>query len=235
MAKASGLRKFLRLFGWGVAGIVALILLVILLLRFVNPPTSAFMLGYRLDNTGQPLAHDWVPMTDISPWMPLAVVASEDQRFPYHVGVDFDAIRQALSEYRAGEGLRGASTITQQTAKNLFLWNGRSFVRKALEAVLALGLDGLWPKERVLEVYLNIAEFGPGIYGVEAASQAYFGKPARHLSEYQAALLAAVLPNPKVLSVASPSPYVRERVAWIRVQMAQLSGLRFLPPGYQER
>jgi len=235
MAKASGLRKFLRLFGWGVAGIVALILLVILLLRFVNPPTSAFMLGYRLDNTGQPLAHDWVPMTDISPWMPLAVVASEDQRFPYHVGVDFDAIRQALSEYRAGEGLRGASTITQQTAKNLFLWNGRSFVRKALEAVLALGLDGLWPKERVLEVYLNIAEFGPGIYGVEAASQAYFGKPARHLSEYQAALLAAVLPNPKVLSVASPSPYVRERVAWIRGQMAQLSGLRFLPPGYQER
>ena len=229
------MRKFLRLFGWGVAGIIALILLVMLLFRFVNPPTSAFMLGYRLDNTGQPLAHDWVPMTDISPWMPLAVVASEDQRFPYHVGVDFDAIRQALSEYRAGEGLRGASTITQQTAKNLFLWNGRSFVRKALEAVLALGLDGLWPKERVLEVYLNIAEFGPGIYGVEAASQAYFGKPARHLSEYQAALLAAVLPNPKVLSVASPSPYVRERVAWIRVQMAQLSGLRFLPPGYQER
>jgi len=228
MAKVSRFRKFLRLFGWSIVGVIALILLVMLLFRFVNPPTSAFMLGYRLDNSGQPLAHDWVPMTDISPWMPLAVVASEDQRFPYHAGVDFDAIRQALSEYQAGEGLRGASTITQQTAKNLFLWNGRSFVRKALEAVLALGLDGLWPKERVLEVYLNIAEFGPGIYGVEAASQTYFGKPARHLSEYQAALLAAVLPNPKVLSVASPSPYVHERVAWIRSQMAQLSGLRYL-------
>ncbi len=228
MAKASRFRKFLRLMGWAVGGAIALVLLVMLVFRFLNPPTSAFMLGYRLDNPGQPLAHDWVPMAEISPWMPLAVVASEDQRFPYHAGVDFEAIRQAVSEYQAGEGLRGASTITQQTAKNLFLWNGRSFVRKAIEAVLAVGLDGLWPKTRVLEVYLNIAEFGPGIYGVEAASQAYFGKPARQLSESQAALLAAVLPNPKVLSVSSPSSHLLERVAWIRGQMAQLSGLRYL-------
>ena len=154
--------------------------------------------------------------------MPLAVVASEDQRFPHHAGVDFEAIRQALSEYRAGEGLRGASTITQQTAKNLFLWNGRSFVRKAVEAGLAVVIDGLWPKQRILEVYLNVAEFGPGIYGVEAASQAYFDKPARHLTEYQAALLAAVLPNPKVLRVNAPSTYVRERVVWIQGQIAQL-------------
>ena len=167
-------------------------------------------------------------MEEISPWMPLAVVASEDQRFPFHLGVDFEAIRKAVSEYKAGEGLRGASTITQQTAKNLFLWNGRSFVRKALEAVLALGIDGLWPKERVLEVYLNIAEFGPGIYGVEAASQIYFGKPARQLSQTQAARLAAVLPNPKMLSVTSPSAYVQERVVWIQQQMNQLSGLRYL-------
>jgi monofunctional biosynthetic peptidoglycan transglycosylase len=136
--------------------------------------------------------------------------------------VDFEAIRQALSEYRAGEGLRGASTITQQTAKNLFLWNGRSFIRKAIEAGLAVVIDGFWSKQRILEVYLNIAEFGPGIYGVEAASQAYFGKPARHLTEYQAALLAAVLPNPKVLSVNSPSSYVLERVSWIQGQIAQL-------------
>ena len=167
-------------------------------------------------------------MAEISPWMPLAVVASEDQRFPYHSGVDFEAIRKAVSEYKAGEGLRGASTITQQTAKNLFLWNGRSFVRKALEAVLALGIDGLWPKERVLEVYLNIAEFGPGIYGVEAASEIYFGKPARKLSQTQAARLAAVLPNPKVLSVTAPTAYVQERVAWIQQQMNQLSGLKYL-------
>lgn len=222
MAKASGFRKLLHYLLLIFGGAIALILLVMLLFRFVNPPTSAFILGYQLSHSQRSVAHEWVPMSGISPWMPLAVVASEDQRFPHHVGVDFAAIRQALSEYRAGEGLRGASTITQQTAKNLFLWNDRSFIRKAIEAALALGLDFLWPKQRVLEVYLNIAEFGPGIYGVEAASQTYFGKPARHLSEYQAALLAAVLPNPKVLSVASPSSYVLERAGWIRQQMAQL-------------
>ena len=125
--------------------VVAMVFLTILLFRFVNPPTSAFMLAYQLGTAPEPLRQEWVLMAEISPWMPLAVVASEDQRFPYHAGVDFEAIRKAVSEYKAGEGLRGASTITQQTAKNLFLWNGRSFVRKALEAVLALGIDGLWP------------------------------------------------------------------------------------------
>ena len=210
------------------AGLIALLFVLILLLRFVNPPTSAFMLAYQVGSAPQSIRHEWVSMTEISPWMPLAVVASEDQRFPHHLGVDFEAIRKAVSEYKAGEGLRGASTITQQTAKNLFLWNGRSFVRKAIEAGLAVAIDGLWPKQRVLEVYLNIAEFGPGIYGVEAASQAYFGIPARFLSENQAARLAAVLPNPNVLSVTSPTTYVQERVDWIRGQMDQLSGLRYL-------
>ena len=228
MAKRSFIRKSLRLLAMVFGAVVALVFLTILLFRFVNPPTSAFMLAYQLGSAPEPLRQEWVPMAEISPWMPLAVVASEDQRFPYHAGVDFEAIRKAVSEYKAGEGLRGASTITQQTAKNLFLWNGRSFVRKALEAVLALGIDGLWPKERVLEVYLNIAEFGPGIYGVEAASQSYFGKPARKLSQTQAARLAAVLPNPKVLSVTAPTAYVQERVVWIQRQMNQLSGLKYL-------
>ena len=228
MAKRSFIRKSLRLLAMAFGAVVAMVFLTILLFRFVNPPTSAFMLAYQLGTAPEPLRQEWVPMAEISPWMPLAVVASEDQRFPFHLGVDFEAIRKAVSEYKAGEGLRGASTITQQTAKNLFLWNGRSFVRKALEAVLALGIDGLWPKERVLEVYLNIAEFGPGIYGVEAASQIYFGKPARQLSQTQAARLAAVLPNPKMLSVTSPSAYVQERVVWIQQQMNQLSGLRYL-------
>src|SRR5690554_5254535 len=214
MAKRSFIRKSLRLLAMAFGAVVAMVFLTILLFRFVNPPTSAFMLAYQLGSAPEPLRQEWVPMAEISPWMPLAVVASEDQRFPYHAGVDFEAIRKAVSEYKAGEGLRGASTITQQTAKNLFLWNGRSFVRKALEAVLALGIDGLWPKERVLEVYLNIAEFGAGIYGVEAASQIYFGKPARKLSQTQAARLAAVLPNPKVLSVTAPTAYVQERVVW---------------------
>ena len=228
MAKRSFIRKSLRLLAMAFGAVVAMVFLTILLFRFVNPPTSAFMLAYQLGTAPEPLRQEWVLMAEISPWMPLAVVASEDQRFPYHAGVDFEAIRKAVSEYKAGEGLRGASTITQQTAKNLFLWNGRSFVRKALEAVLALGIDGLWPKERVLEVYLNIAEFGPGIYGVEAASEIYFGKPARQLSQTQAARLAAVLPNPKMLSVTSPSAYVQERVVWIQQQMNQLSGLRYL-------
>lgn len=228
MAKRSFVRTSLRLVAIALGAVIALLLLAILLFRFVNPPTSAFMLAYQLDNPPRPLRHEWVPLSDISPWMPLAVVASEDQRFPHHHGVDVDAIRKAVSEYKAGEGLRGASTITQQTAKNLFLWNGRSFARKAIEAGLAVTIDGLWPKQRVLEVYLNIAEFGPGIYGVEAASQAYFGKPARYLSQAQAARLAAVLPNPKVLSVNAPSTYVQERVDWIQRQMAQLSGLRYL-------
>src|SRR5690554_2188893 len=228
MAKTSLVRTSVRWLALTFAGLIALLFVLILLLRFVNPPTSAFMLAYQVGSAPQSIRHEWVPMTEISPWMPLAVVASEDQRFPHHLGVDFEAIRKAVSEYKAGEGLRGASTITQQTAKNLFLWNGRSFVRKALEAVLALGIDGLWPKERVLEVYLNIAEFRPGIYGVEAASQIYFGKPARQLSQTQAARLAAVLPNPKMLSVTSPSAYVQERVVWIQQQMNQLSGLRYL-------
>src|SRR5690554_6562942 len=228
MAKRSFIRKSLRLLAMAFGAVVAMVFLTILLFRFVNPPTSAFMLAYQLGTAPEPLRQEWMPMEEISPWMPLAEVASEDQWCAFHLGVDFEAIRKAVSEHNAVEGLRGASTYIQQTGKNLFHWSVRSFVRKALEAVLALGVDGLWPKERVLEVYLNIAEFGPGIYGVEAASEIYFGKPARQLSQNQAARLAAVLPNPKVLSVTSPTAYVQERVAWIQRQMNQLSGLRYL-------
>lgn len=228
MARTSLAKRFFRTVAWVLIALVLLAVSLLLLLRYVNPPTSAFILSYRIENPGQEVHQQWGRLSDISPWMPLAVVASEDQRFPGHRGVDFEAIRKALGEYQAGEGLRGASTITQQTAKNLFLWSGRSFVRKALEAGLALAIDGLWPKRRVLEVYLNIAEFGPGIYGVEAASQAYFGISAQQISAAQAARLAAVLPNPKELSVTSPSSYVRDRAFWIRGQMDQLSGLQYL-------
>lgn len=228
MARKPIVKRLSRWFLWLLIAIVLLATSLLLLFRYVNPPTSAFILSYSIANPSQEVHQQWADFSDISPWMPLAVVASEDQRFPSHWGVDFAAIRKALGEYQAGEGLRGASTITQQTAKNLFLWNGRSFVRKALEAGLALAVDGLWPKRRILEVYLNIAEFGPGIYGVEAASRAYFGVSARQLSAEQAARLAAVLPNPKVLSVSSPTPYVRDRVFWIRGQMNQLSGLSYL-------
>jgi len=232
VVRHSLIRKSLKTLAWALSGLLLLVVSLIVLFRFVNPPTSAFMLGHFLSGSGYELRQEWVSLDDISPWMPLAVVASEDQRFPHHRGVDFDAIRKVLAEYQAGQGLRGASTITQQTAKNLFLWNGRSFVRKALEAGLALGIDALWPKRRIIEVYLNIAEFGQGVYGVEAASRLYFGVPARKLSQTQSARLAAVLPNPKILSAANPSAYVWERVAWIRGQMAQLSGLRYLQELY---
>lgn len=228
MARKSIAKRLFRGGAWVFLALMLLFASVLLLFRYVNPPGSAFMLSYSLANPHKEIQQQWVSLNDISPWMPLAVVASEDQRFPDHWGVDFSAIRTALAEYHAGEGLRGASTITQQTAKNLFLWNGRSFVRKTLEAGLALALEGAWSKRRILEVYLNVAEFGPGIYGVEAASRVYFGVPAHHLSAEQAARLAAVLPNPKRLSVTSPSPYVRERVFWIRGQMEQLSGLQYL-------
>lgn len=227
MAKKSIFRRFIRHAAWLLAGTAVLLVTVLLVLRFLNPPTTAFMLAHSLGETDGKVHHQWIDYSRISPWMPLAVVASEDQRFPEHWGVDFTAIRKALDEYQAGEGLRGASTITQQTAKNLFLWNGRSFIRKALEAGLALGLEAFWSKQRILEVYLNIAEFGPGIYGVEAASRAYFGVSARDLSRSQAARLAAVLPNPKALSAGNPSPYVWERAAWVQRQMQQLNG-----PGY---
>ncbi|MFO7993149.1 MAG: monofunctional biosynthetic peptidoglycan transglycosylase [Marinobacter sp.] len=221
------------MFAWSLTGFLVLVVAMLVLFRFVNPPASAFMIGHLVSGSDQELRQEWVSLDDISPWMPLAVVASEDQRFLHHHGVDFGAIRKALAEYQAGQGLRGASTITQQTAKNLFLWNGRSFVRKALEAGLALGIDALWPKRRIIEVYLNIAEFGHGVYGVGEASRIYFGIPASQLSPAQAARLAAVLPNPKKLSAASPSAYVWERVAWIRGQMAQLAGLRYLHEMYK--
>lgn len=209
--------------------VLGLTLLVLLLFRFANPPTTAFILGYQVESGSLAgVRQNWVPLDEISPWMPLAVIASEDQRFLTHWGLDTNAIATAVNEFRGGEGLRGASTITQQTAKNLFLWGGRSYVRKGVEAALAVAMDGLWPKRRIMEVYLNVAEFGPGLYGVEAASQVHFGVPAEQLTATQAARLAAVLPNPRAFDAGNPSPYVRERVSWIRRQMDQLGGTRLV-------
>lgn len=173
------------------------------------------------------VAHsDWVPREEISSWMPLAVIAAEDQKFPTHWGFDVEAIESVLDK-QSGR-LRGASTLSQQTAKNLFLWDGRSWLRKGLEAGLTLGLEAVWSKRRILTVYLNIAEFGDGIYGVEAAAQHYFHKPASRLSSAEAALLAAVLPNPLRFRVDAPSAYVRQRQAWIMRQMRQLGGTGFI-------
>ncbi len=203
----------------------------ILLFSFLPVPFSAVMVerqvGAWLRGDFSYVAHsDWVGHDEISPWMGLAVIASEDQKFPTHWGFDVAAIESVLDN--SDSRMRGASTLSQQTAKNLFLWDGRSWVRKGLEAGLTVGIETVWTKRRILTVYLNIAEFGPGIFGVEAASQRYFHKPASRLTAADAALLAAVLPNPIRYRAAAPSGYVRSRQQWILRQMRQLGGEGFL-------
>lgn len=197
-------------------------------------PFSAVMVERQLSawlsgDFGYVAHSDWVSMDEISPWMGLAVIAAEDQKFPEHWGFDVSAIEKALAHNERNENrIRGASTLSQQTAKNLFLWDGRSWVRKGLEAGLTLGMETAWSKKRILTVYLNIAEFGDGVFGVEAAAQRYFHKPASRLSLSEAALLAAVLPNPLRFKANAPSGYVRSRQAWIMRQMRQLGGESFM-------
>lgn len=199
---------------------VATSVLLVLPLIAVDPPTTAFMLQ---DDSGRdPLMHEWVDWSALGTAMPLAVVASEDQRFADHHGLDFKEIQRALEEVDERGSLRGASTLSQQTVKNLYLWPGRSYLRKGLEAWLTLVAELSLPKQRILEIYLNVAEFGPGIYGVGAASRHYFGKPPTALNDWEAALLAAVLPNPRDLAVRNPSEKLRERQRWILGQMARL-------------
>jgi monofunctional biosynthetic peptidoglycan transglycosylase len=231
--RRSLLARLARALGLVVLACAAASALVVLLFRWVPVPLTSFMLQDRLEALSAPqagyrFAHDWVPWDDISPNAAIAVIASEDQKFPYHHGFDVESIDSALQQARRGRRLRGASTISQQTAKNLFLWPGQSWFRKGLEAWFTLLLEGLWPKQRIIEVYLNSAEFGRGVWGVEAASKRYFGKPARRLSREDAALLAAVLPNPKRLRIDAPSAYVRSRQQWILGQMAALGGSAYL-------
>ena len=215
------------------AGIVAASVLAVLALRWVPVPVTAFMLADRLDalSSGEEdyrYAHDWVRWEDISPHAAVAVIAAEDQKFATHHGFDLESIDEALTEAKRGRRLRGASTITQQVAKNLFLWKGQSWFRKGLEAGFTVLIEGLWPKRRIIEVYLNSAEFGRGTWGIEAASRRYFRKPAAQLSRSEAALLASVLPNPKRFRVEAPSNYVRQRQSWILGQMSQLGGTAYL-------
>ena len=208
-------------------GLLVLCLLAVLLLRFVPPVTSAFMVSRYAEGLlgARPytaIDYRWANWREISPHMALAVVASEDQKFPDHFGFDFEAMVDALEDMEEGGRMRGASTISQQVAKNLFLWKGKSFVRKGLEAYFTVMIEVLWPKRRILEVYLNVAEFGDGVYGVEAASKRFFGKPPLRLTRREAARLAAVLPNPIRFRVAAPSAYVQRRALRIEQQMNNL-------------
>ena len=221
--KESFLKRLLRRLGLLLLLLVLLSCLPVLLLRWFAPPVTAFML--QKDHSGSrnaPYHYHWMDWRELGSKAPLAVMAAEDQKFPDHWGFDVESIHKAVMQRRNNKFLRGASTITQQVAKNLFLWPGRSFIRKAIEAYYAMVIELSWPKQRILEVYLNIAEFGPGIYGVPAASRLYFKKTPRQLSEADAALLAAVLPNPKQFQVDNPTAYVLKRQRWIMQHAARL-------------
>ena len=218
-----------RLIGLAVRVIVLLVVLSILpvlILRWVAPPTSAFMVRYRL--SGAPVDYRWVPLEEISPHAPLAVIASEDQNFFKHRGIDFKAVCDAIEDNRTRARPRGASTISQQVVKNLFLWPQRSYVRKGIEVYATLIMEIFWPKQRILEVYLNIAQMGNGVFGVEAASNRFFGKPAARLTRREAAALAAVLPGPASMHADRPSRYVRLRTRQIMKQMDLIGGAAFL-------
>lgn len=221
------MRRIRRLLLWVALAFLLVSVTSVILLRWVTPVSSAVMLERRLTE-GAPQEYQWVPIEQVSPHMALAVVASEDQKFPTHNGFDVAAIKSAVSDKAKGGRLRGASTITQQVARNLFLWQGRSFLRKGLEAWMTVLLELFWPKQRILEVYLNIAEMGKRTFGVQAASLRYFAKPANALAPEQAALLAAVLPSPRRMQADQPSEYVLGRRDRILQQMCDLGGVHYL-------
>jgi monofunctional biosynthetic peptidoglycan transglycosylase len=226
-------RATLKWISAAVGGFVVFSALLVALLRWVDPPTSAFMLRHWIAGRvsaaePQHLYHEWVDWEALPRAIALAAIAGEDQRFPRHSGFDLEEMRRAWERHRHGGRLRGASTISQQTAKNLFLWPGRDWLRKGLEAWFTLLIESLWPKQRILEVYLNIAQFSSDTFGVGAASWRYFERPPVALDEDQAALLAAVLPNPESYRLDAPSPRVRQRAAWIRAQMRRLGGVHYL-------
>ena len=215
-----------------IAALLIASLLVTLALRWIPLPTTAVMVERRVASWGNDRGYRkdyrWVPWKKISPAAALAVIAAEDQNFAAHHGFDLGSIQKALDAHERGRRLRGASTLSQQVAKNIFLWSGRNFVRKGLEAYFTVLIELTWSKRRILEVYLNIVELGDGIFGVEAAGRRFFQKPASSLSPEDAALLAAVLPNPMRLKANRPSAYVRERRDWIMQQMRQLGGAAFI-------
>jgi monofunctional glycosyltransferase len=232
MSRAFG-GRFRRWILLAIAAGLVLTVVPVLLLRWIPPVGSAFMLEARIaalsaGEKGYRTEYHWVSLERISPQAALAVIASEDQTFPFNYGFDFHSIRSSVRAAERGGRLRGASTISQQVARNLFLWPGRSFVRKGIEAYFTVLLEALWPKERILEVYLNIAQFGHGIYGVEAAARHFYHEPATRLTSSQAALLAAVLPNPVHWHVERPSRFVQWKQRWILGQMRNLGGAAYL-------
>jgi len=208
-------------------------ILPVLSLRWISPPTTSFMLQQKFnawwnDKKNFKIRYHWVDLNKISLHAPIAVVAAEDQKFPEHWGFDRESIEEAWVERANGIRVRGASTISQQVAKNLYLWPGRSFLRKGVEAYFTVLIELLWSKHRIIEVYLNIAEFGNGVFGIAAAGKTFFKKPPIHLTRWECALLAAVLPNPKRFRAARPSNYVLRRTASIHKEMDRLDRAKCL-------
>lgn len=204
-------------------------LVYIVALKWVNPPITVTQLISFFSGNG--LKRDYIKLNDMSPNARLAVIASEDQMFPDHNGFDIKSIEKALTtNSKKKSRIRGASTISQQVAKNVFLWQGRTWVRKGLEVYFTFMIEMIWGKERILEMYLNVAEMGKGIFGIEAASRAYFKKPAKKLSQSEAAKIAACLPNPKKYKVNPPSAYITKRYPWVVRQMNNLEGDEDLAP-----
>jgi monofunctional biosynthetic peptidoglycan transglycosylase len=224
------LRRLGRLVFLGIAALIAVSVLAVVLYRVVPPPVTPLMLirlaeGYGIDK-------DWRPLSQISPHLVRAVMAGEDAKFCQHRGFDWAAIDDAWRRYESGRGkLRGASTISMQTAKNVFLWPGRDWVRKGFEAYFTVLIEFLWGKHRIIEMYLNVIELGPGIYGAEAASRTYFHKPAAALTEAEAARLAAILPDPLKWSPARPDRTVQGHAAFIRANMPRVPVKEPLPCG----
>jgi len=206
-------------------------LLQVLLLKWIDPLISSVMFQREFNlfsSDKKPIRYQWYDYDDISNEITLAVIASEDQNFPSHFGFDFEQIGKAFKEKNKRGSLRGASTITQQVAKNLFLWEGKSFIRKGFEAYYTILIEVFWSKRRIMEIYINIAEMGDNIFGVGIVSKIYLKKIPAKLTKQESALIAAVLPNPKKFSVKNPSVYVRKRQAWILEQMRLLGGVSYI-------
>lgn len=215
-----------------VSALVLLSIALVVIFRWVPPPGTALMVEQTVDawlEGRQPqLQRHWRPWAELPDTLKVAVIAAEDQKFAEHWGFDFDAIQDALAHNQRGGSLRGASTLSQQVAKNVFLWSGRNWVRKGLEAWFTALIEVFWPKQRILEVYLNSVEWGTGVFGAEAAARHHFGIGARQLSARQASLLAATLPNPLRWSAGQPTRYIEQRARWIRQQSGQLGGSDYL-------
>lgn len=230
--KSKSWKKYGKITGGVVLGGVLLFCVMILMLRWMNPPFTAFTLQENWDEIGQErynLREAWIPADELPDHLKLAVIASEDQQFYEHWGLDLAAIDKAIEEKEQSGRVRGASTITQQVSKNLFLSPAQTYLRKGVEAGISVLIEIFWTKDRIVEVYLNIAEFGPGIYGVGKASEFWFSKEVENLIPDESARLATVLPNPKLIKAEPASEYVQERSRWILRNMQQLSGLRYLP------